>query len=99
MLSLTQVVVRNPRLASRTWPDEAVVYSPDDNFIHSLNETASVIWEFLVHGPTVAQIIHHVEQEFEVGEEQATRDVLGFLKTLADRGLVVVSELSEEDDK
>lgn len=97
MLSLSQVVARNPRLASRVWPGEGVVYSPDDKFIHSLNQTASVIWESLAHRPTVAQVINDVQQRFEVDEDRATRDVMAFLETLMARGLVVLSEGPEED--
>jgi radical SAM protein with 4Fe4S-binding SPASM domain len=97
MFSPTHTIARNPRLAFRTWPNETVVYSPDDNTIHSLNETASTVWEFLVHKPTVAQIIQHVVQEFEVDEEQATQDVKTLIGTLAAKKLVVISAGSGED--
>ena len=98
MLLLTQVVARNPRVASRIWPDEAVVYVSDDNTIHSLNETASVIWELLDRRPSVEQIIHHIPQHFEVDEAQATTDVVAFVAVLAARGLVVVSDAVEEGE-
>ena len=91
MISLTHTVARNPRLAFRTWPNETVVYLPDENTIHSLNETASVIWEFLVHKPTVAQIVQHVVQEFEVNEEQAAQDVKTLIETLAAKKVAVIS--------
>jgi radical SAM protein with 4Fe4S-binding SPASM domain len=91
MLSLAHTIARNPRTASRTWPAETVVYLPDGNTIHSLNETASVVWEFLIHRPTVAQIVRHVAHEFEVSEEQATQDVKTLLETLAARNLVIFS--------
>jgi radical SAM protein with 4Fe4S-binding SPASM domain len=91
MISPTHIVAKNPRLAFRTWPNETVVYSPDDNTIHSLNETASVIWEFLACKPTVDQIVQHVVREFEVDEEQATQDVKTLLETLAAKKLVVIS--------
>jgi hypothetical protein len=98
MVSLVHVVARNPRAASRAWPAETVVYLPDDNTIHSLNETASAVWEFLVHKPTVAQIVRHVAHEFEVDEEQVTQDVKTLLETLAARNLIVLSGGLNDDD-
>jgi radical SAM protein with 4Fe4S-binding SPASM domain len=98
MVSLTHVVTRNPRTASRAWPTETVVYLPDDNTIHSLNETASAVWEFLVHKPTVAQIARHVAHEFEVDEGQVTQDVKTLLETLAARNLVFLSGGLDDDN-
>jgi radical SAM protein with 4Fe4S-binding SPASM domain len=98
MISPTHTIARNPRVAFRTWPNETVVYLPDENTIHSLNETASVAWEFLVHKPTMAQIVQHVVQEFEVDEGQATQDVEKLIETLAAKKLVVISAGPGEDE-
>ena len=99
MLSLHQVVARNPRLASRAWPDETVVYSPDDHFIHSLNETGGMIWAMLADRPTVAQIAGRIHEQFEVDEDQATRDVIAFLETLMARGLAIAAGDEEEGSR
>jgi hypothetical protein len=98
MQLLNQVVARNTRVASRTWPGESIVYVADDNTIHSLNETASVIWGFLDRTPTVEQIIKHVAEHFEVDEAQVTGDVIAFVETLVARGLVTVHDGFEEEE-
>lgn len=50
--------------------------------IYTLNEVAARIWELLDGEKTTLQIRDAVVGEFEVGAEEAERDLKGFLETL-----------------
>lgn len=95
MISLDQVVSRDESTASRVLGDEAVVLTPLDSKIHSLNETGTRIWELLADKPTVGEIIAQIHREFKVDEEQAKEDVIAFLEELAEKGMIKLSESSQ----
>ncbi len=92
MISLDQVVCKDRQTASRVLAGEAVVLTPLNSKIYNLNETGSRIWEWLDGEPTVGEIVANVRREFEVSEEQATRDVVAFLEELAAKGMVTLSQ-------
>ncbi len=92
MISPDQVVSRDKRTASRTIAGEAIVLTPMDSKIHSLNETGSRVWELLAEKQTVGQIVAQIHREFKVSEEQASADVIAFLEALAARGMVTLGE-------
>lgn len=95
MISLDQVVSKDESTASRVLGDEAVVLTPMDSKIHSLNETGTRIWELLADKPTVGEIISQIHREFKVDEEQAKEDVTAFLEELAEKGMIKLSESSQ----
>ena len=101
MISLDQVVSRDKETASRILAGEAIVLTPMDSKVHSLNETGSRIWELLEDEPTVGEVVAQVHSEFKVSEEQAEADVISFLEQLAGSGMVTLrdaaAKLPEEE--
>lgn len=95
MISPDQVVSRDEKTASRVLGGEAVVLTPTDSKIHSLNETGTRIWELLADKPTVGEVIAQIHSEFKVDEEQAKEDVIAFLEEMTDKGMVKLSESSQ----
>ena len=96
MISLDQVVFKDKQTASRIIAGEAIVLTPMDSKIHSLNDTGSRIWELLADEPTVGEIVAQIHSEFKVSEEQAQADVIAFLEELAAKGMVTLGESSRE---
>jgi hypothetical protein len=96
MISLDQVVSKDKQTASRIIAGEAIVLTPMDSKIHSLNETGSRIWELLADEPTVGEIVAQIHSEFKVSEEQAQADVMAFIEELTAKGIVTVGESSKE---
>ena len=86
MISLDQVVSRDKETASRILAGEAIVLTPMDSKVHSLNETGSRIWELLDDEPTVGEVVAQIYSEFKVSEEQAEADVISFLDQLVGGG-------------
>jgi hypothetical protein len=56
--------------------------------IYSFNETGSLIWQSLETPKGLSELIGAVEHEYEVGQEQAERDVTQFLNDMLSVGLV-----------
>ena len=58
----------------------------DDSFhgIISLNETGAFIWKQLEQGKTEEQIVQALLEEYTVSQEQAAKNVSGFLKHFRD---------------
>lgn len=54
----------------------------DLDFVYTLNETASLIWELAGEERTVGEIRARIVEEFEVDDEQAEQDLLQFLGEL-----------------
>lgn len=64
----------------------------DLEFIYTANETGARIWECLDERKDVSQIIETICQEFDVPPEEAADDVIHFLSTLEQAGLIFSPE-------
>lgn len=60
----------------------------DLDSIYTLNEVGATIWELIDGTTTVDQIASAVAREFDVGADQARADVLEFVTSLAEAGLI-----------
>lgn len=80
-------------IATRTLDDEAVIMSPRDSSLFTLNEPASVVWNAADGVTPLDQIVEQrVCAEFEVELEQALRDAEELVNELAQHGILVVSD-------
>ena len=83
---------QNPRAAWRVYDGEAVVVSPDDSTLHTLNAVGSLIWEAADGKTPMGAIVTRICAEFDVRPAEAERDAMAFLARLCERGLLTVSE-------
>src|SRR5208282_6502364 len=60
--------------------------------IYSFNGTGSLIWQLLDAPRSLSDLIAAVEQEYEVGQEQAHKDVTRFLDDMLSVGVVAVRQ-------
>jgi coenzyme PQQ synthesis protein D (PqqD) len=72
--------------------DGVIVLSMGSGMYYSLDAVASRIWELLQTPSSPRAITETITREFDVDEETATEDVLGFVTELHDNGFVTVSE-------
>lgn len=87
---------QNPRAAWRVYDGEAVIVSPDDSTLHTLNPVGTLIWEAADGRTPIGGIVDRIVGEFEVSRESAHRDALGFIDLLCRRGLLTLSDTPEE---
>jgi Coenzyme PQQ synthesis protein D (PqqD) len=60
----------------------------DLDSIYTLNEVGAAIWELIDGTTSVEGIVAAVAREFEVGNDLAKADVLEFVTSLAEAGLI-----------
>ncbi|MEW6607296.1 MAG: PqqD family protein [bacterium] len=83
-----KLVLRGSKTASRIVEGEAVIFTPEDSMIHSLNEVGTRIWELLEQEKTIEDIVRVICKEYEVEEKEAEQDIMGFIETLHDKKIV-----------
>ena len=60
--------------------------------VFTLNEVGTVIWTHIDGQTTVRQLMEAVRNEYDVGAAEAERDVVDFLRSLEEAGLIRPSE-------
>lgn len=78
--------------------DEVVIVDTTRNYIITLNETGSALWQ-LLDGRTLAEAVAGLTQRFDVSKEQLVNDVFQFISLLAQKGLVVLEDHNENGKK
>ena len=56
--------------------------------VFTLNELGTMIWELINGQATGRELVEAVRNEYDVGAEEAERDVVDFLRSLEDAGLI-----------
>jgi hypothetical protein len=87
-MDLGAVFSKNPGAAFRVYDGQATVVLPDRGEVKVLNEVGSLVWERIDGKRSVAQILEAVLEDYEIGPEEARRDVLDFISTLREHGMV-----------
>ena len=76
------------RLAFRVIEGQAFIVDPKDKVMHSLNPTATRIWQSLGQGKEPRDIARSIAEEFEVDAGRALEDVRSFLEELRSKQLL-----------
>ena len=79
---------QNPRAAWRVYEGEAVIVSPEDSMLHTLNPVGTLIWEAADGCTALPAIVARVVDAFEVDVVTASRDAAVFVEDLCRRGLL-----------
>ena len=80
---------RNPQTAGRVIDGLAFVVKPDDNKLHTLNATATDLWNLAASGCTKEEAAAALTKRYQVSEEQALRDVKCCFDDLVARQILV----------
>ncbi|MEW5854235.1 MAG: PqqD family protein [Myxococcota bacterium] len=88
---LRQFLVQNVDTAARVIDGQAVVITPHDAVLHTLNEVGTFIWARADGKRTVQEILQDVVAEFEVPLEAATEDAVSFVDTCVRKGILELS--------
>lgn len=83
---------RNPRVAARTIDGEAVIVSPENAMLHTLNGTGTLIWELADGRADLDAIARRLAQVFEVTPEDARRDAAAFCRELVEKRLLELTD-------
>jgi hypothetical protein len=77
-----------PQVLSRPVGDEIVLLDLASGQYFGLDKVGMRIWECISGGQSLAETVASLVAEYEVGEEQASKDVIDFVTNLVDRGLL-----------
>jgi oligoribonuclease (3'-5' exoribonuclease) len=89
-MNLDAKVIRNSETAYRSLDGEGLIMNPSDSTLHSLDEVASCIWEFIAEEHTVREVVDRVLERFACERAEAEGDVLEFLDALQERRLAKI---------
>jgi len=88
-MEFSTVLTKNPEAAYRIYDGQATVVLPGRSEINVLNEIGSLIWDRIDGERTVGQILQAVLDAYEIDSEQARCDMLDFLSSLQEHGMVI----------
>jgi hypothetical protein len=92
-MDLSAVLTRNPNAAYRIYDGQATVVLPDRAEVHVINEVGSLVWDRIDGRRTLGQILDEVQgvvtEGWDVGTETLRHDVLEFVRSLREHGMVV----------
>ena len=71
---------------------EVVMLSIENSEYYGMDKIGSRIWQLLEKPVTLKQLIGTLVDEYEVTEEQCTKDTLSFLEQLIEKDLVEITE-------
>jgi hypothetical protein len=83
-------LLQNPQAAWRVYDGQAVIVSPEDSTLHTLNEVGTVVWEAADGRTPLSAIVARVHERYDVDAPAAERDVQAFVEQLRSRGLITV---------
>jgi len=86
--SLTSKIQRQKDVAWRMIDGEAVIITPADSTMHTLNDVGTRIWELMTGTRSLHEVAGVLCAEFEVDRERAEKDTLWFTECLAKKGLI-----------
>ncbi len=86
--SLESKIQRQRDVAWRMIDGEAVIITPADSTMHTLNDVGTRIWELMTGTRTLREVAGVLCAEFEVDRDRAEKDTLWFAECLAKKGLI-----------
>ena len=81
---------RNPDVSWRTIEGQSVLVFNREGEIQVLNEVGTYVWEHM--GESVEIMARGIASEYDVSEEEASRDVKAFLEELKGSGAILPAE-------
>lgn len=85
--------IRNREVVARQIEGELIIVPirsgvGDLNYVYTLNQIGSMLWDFMTEGRTLAEMTSKVCEEFEVNANVAQKDVEMFLISLMEEKLI-----------
>jgi methyltransferase-like protein len=82
------VFVKHTDAVYRIIDSQAIILTPENGHMHTLNEVGTFIWELLDGKKTLKAIMDRLCEEFDIEAAKAQRDVTHFAEDLVRRKLI-----------
>ncbi|MDB5096007.1 MAG: hypothetical protein JWM80_428 [Cyanobacteria bacterium RYN_339] len=86
--ALAPLPARSPKVAARVINGEAMILTPHDSVLHTLNPVATRIWELLPTHPTLAAVVETLTSEYDAAPDEIERDVAELVAALVERQIL-----------
>ena len=86
-------IARSREIAARALDGEMMIMSARDSTLFNLNELGTIIWQAADGSTTLEDIVaKRICVEFEVEPAEALQDAESFVRELADKGILLLSD-------
>lgn len=92
MLSLDQILERNPELIHANIDDETMLMSITNGEYYGMNSVGSTIWELLEKSISVEELIKKLTTKYGIDTHQCEKDITVFLNDLLHNGIVNIKD-------
>ena len=92
MINKDSVICINKDIDATEFNDEKVMMNMDKGKYYALNEVGSRIWDLINKNTDVSEIIKALLEEYDVSEEECTKEVISYLEDLYNAELIEVSK-------
>lgn len=86
---MSALPVQSPRVAARVVNGEALILTPHDSVLHTLDPVATRVWELLPDHRTLESLVAALAMEYDASEATLQADLSELLAELAGKGIVV----------
>jgi hypothetical protein len=94
MASNGMYLTQSADIASRTIGDDTIIMSTLDSTVFMLNSVGTAIWNAADGATPLSRIVQErVCPEFDVSDEQALADAMGFVDELVKHGILLISDV------
>ena len=83
-----ELPARHPKVAARVIHGEAMILTPHDSVLHTLNPVATRVWELLPTHRTVEAMAVAIADEYEVDVATATKDIEELVEQLLEKKIL-----------
>jgi hypothetical protein len=86
-------IARSREIAARELDGEMMIMSARDSTLFNLNDVGTIIWQAADGATSLEQIVaQKVCPEYEVEQAEAFEDAEGFVRELAEHGIMLLSD-------
>ena len=82
---LGELPARNPKVAARVIHGEAMILTPHDSVLHTLNPVATRVWELLPTHRTLDAMAQALAEEYDVDPATAKADIEDLASQLVEK--------------
>jgi hypothetical protein len=90
MIAKTAIPKRNDKFTEKILDDEIILYNKTTHTIHSLNQTAGILWNLCDGKMTIIQMIDLLLEKYKGAKKVIENDVLKTLEEMKNNNLITL---------
>jgi hypothetical protein len=83
---------KHAHISLKTVENEVFVFNRTNAVIHSFNGSGGFLFKHIATNAPIESLVAAMVNEYDVDENTAARDIISFLKSLSEKGLVEIDD-------